>query len=117
MQICFDLDGTIVDVSDRHYDVYSKATAKLSGKPLSKKDYWQLKRQKADWPTILKKSTVDTYKASEFLKRFIDLIEQPSELSKDRLFADTIKVLESISDQHVLYLVSLRRSEKNLIAE
>ncbi|MCH8276159.1 MAG: hypothetical protein IIA50_01265 [Bacteroidetes bacterium] len=43
MKIYFDLDGPILDVSERYYEVYKNSLPKGS-KVLNKKTYWNLKR-------------------------------------------------------------------------
>lgn len=112
----FDLDGTLIDVSERHWQVYKAVTETFQGNPLDKSTYWGLKRAKTDWPSILAKSGIDAGKLQDYLKRFIELIEQPRYLKLDQLFPFTNDVLNSL-DGYELFLVSLRRHEDRLVDE
>lgn len=112
----FDLDGTLIDVSERHWRVYKAVTETFQGNPLDKSTYWGLKRAKTDWPSILAKSGINAGKLQDYLKRFIELIEQPRYLKLDQLFPFTNDVLNSLGG-YELFLVSLRRHEDRLVDE
>ena len=114
MNICFDLDGTLLDVSNRHYHVYAQAVEWLHGKPLTKRRYWELKRRHTEVPRLLVESSLDPEVASSYMQRFVEQIETPRMLAKDRLIVGTKASLKELSGSHSLYLVSLRRSQSNL---
>lgn len=114
MIIFLDFDGTIVNISDRHYETYSQCTRTLGGAPISKNRYWKLKRRDTDWKIILPLSQLSVDVEGEFLARFINLIESTEMLAMDTLFDDSLNVLRSLSRQHELHLISLRRSHQNL---
>jgi phosphoglycolate phosphatase-like HAD superfamily hydrolase len=111
--VIFDLDGTLIDVSARHYFVYRKVTNEFNGQALTKREYWRLKRDKTDWPELLKKSKISVDKLGDFLSKFIDLIEQPEQLKMDSLFPEAKKTLEGLYG-YDLYLISLRRQNEML---
>jgi phosphoglycolate phosphatase-like HAD superfamily hydrolase len=117
MNIFFDFDGTIVDISNRHYEVYTRCISVLNGKPLSKDDYWNGKRQDMRWPQILELSSIDPSNEEDFLNRFIDLIEDTELLKIDTLFDGSRDVLQRLTQNHNLILVSLRRNHDNLIGQ
>jgi phosphoglycolate phosphatase-like HAD superfamily hydrolase len=115
MKIFFDLDGTLVDISLRHYTVYRNCVAKFGGEQLDKTTYWDEKRKNTKWASLLKMSSIDKSLENDFLAVFIDLIEQPNNLVLDTLFAKSKEILEQLGKDNDIYLVSLRRSHKNLI--
>lgn len=115
-KIIFDLDGTLIDVSERHWRVYKMVTEAFRGMPLDKRTYWELKRAKTPWPNILAKSGVAAGKLQDYLNRFIELIEQPRYLKLDQLFPFTNDLLNSLGG-YELFLVSLRRHEDRLVDE
>lgn len=117
LNIFFDLDGTLIDVSLRNYKVYSEVTRKFGGKPLERSIYWNLKRKKTKWPELLPMSKLPINIEEDYLSQFISKIEAPEYLKLDTLFPDTISVLRSLSAQYECYLVSLRRNEQNLLRE
>lgn len=115
--IFIDLDGTLIDIAPRHHRVYEACVCSYNGRALLLDKYWQLKRDDTPWRDILPMSGIDASLESDFLKLFISKIESPDELSQDRLFADSLSVLEKLSDNHNLYLLSLRRNESALNQE
>lgn len=117
LNLFFDLDGTLIDISKRHYKVYREMVLELNGKPLSKVTYWNLKRSNTDWPSILKKSLVSSNKLPLFLKKFISKIELPENLSMDRVFSYTLKTLNILGRKHFLYLITSRRFPKETLSQ
>jgi phosphoglycolate phosphatase len=113
--IFFDLDGTLIDVSIRHYQVYSELVEKYAGKTLPKDRYWSEKRLKTKWPALLSQSLIAEDRASQFMQDFIALIEQPDKLRVDPLFPGSLATLKLLSTKYRLYLVSLRRNEQALL--
>lgn len=114
MNIFFDLDGTLLDVANRHYRVYCEVTESFGGKPLSREKYWMLKRNKAVWQKILPMSGVEAAKEKLFLDEFIKLIEHEDYLRIDQLFNGVDSLLGLLSSRHHCYLVSLRRNPDRL---
>lgn len=117
MKFFCDLDGTLIDVSQRHYSVYREITTKFGGNPLSQDIYWDLKRNKVKWSKLLPLSDLSINVKDEYLKAFILKIEDPLNLKIDRLFPGVKEILSSIINFSDIYLVSLRRNRLNLIKE
>jgi hypothetical protein len=69
LKLCFDADGTVLDVSGRHHRVYAQTIRLLGGKPLTKREYWQLRRRDTEWPQILVESGMKPELLSAFLQR------------------------------------------------
>ena len=115
--IFFDLDGTLIDVSKRHYEVYGKLIKEFKGEPLPKSLYWKLKRSRASVPKILRKSSVSEKLHYSFLTKFISHIERKENLMLDSVFPYTKGVLKSLRKNYRLYLTTQRRSKKNTIVQ
>jgi phosphoglycolate phosphatase-like HAD superfamily hydrolase len=115
MKIFFDFDGTLVDVSDRHYQVYKSLVENYEGVPLAKSVYWKLKRSKVNWKEILEKSSLSPSLLTEFLDDFRLKIEDPQELSKDTLVPNAVLTLKKLNAENELLLVSLRRHGDRLL--
>lgn len=112
-----DLDGTIIDVSQRHYKVYEDLVRKYNGIPLSKTRYWKLKKNKTEWSEILKKSLIPLNKVPIFIEEFISKIERHENLAIDSVFPYAFSILEQLSRNCSLYLITLRHSKNNTIKQ
>lgn len=113
--IFIDFDGTLVDITPRHYRVYKKCVEKMGGTPLDQKKYWELKRDNISWDELLSMSGLEASKKGDYLKLFIDRIESLEELYRDELFVDSLSALKKLSsNDNKLYLLSLRRNSDAL---
>lgn len=111
MRIFFDLDGPLLDVSDRYYRVFSDiCKGELR---LSKDKFWNLKRKKTPWLEIFKQAKVSIGER-EFLKLWVKNIELKKYLTLDKVHIFAKKNLFALSKKHSLYLISLRQSKLNL---
>jgi phosphoglycolate phosphatase len=117
MKLFFDLDGTLIDTSKRHYQVYSEVVQQFGGTPLDRDEYWEIMRFNIKWPTLLEMSELSEVVQAEFLQLFITKIESPDYLRLDTLFPSALSVLRLLADNHTCYLVSLRRNRTNLLEE
>ncbi len=108
--IFIDFDGTLIDISKRHYKVYREIVNQLNGQSLSYSTYWILKRNNTKWPDILKKSLVHPNNYSLFVNKFISRIELEKNLSLDLVFPYAHKALDLLYNSYYLYLTSLRHS-------
>lgn len=115
--ILVDLDGTLLDVSERHYRVYSEITKEFGGVPMPKDEYWDLKRKKTKWPVLLPKSGLSAAIEPDFLQTFIPRIEALDYLKLDSFFPDALPTLGSLASKYTCNLVSLRRNADNLEQE
>lgn len=112
-----DLDGTLIDVSERNYQVYAEVTKDFGGTPLDKGTYWDLKRRKAKWPTLLPMSRLPADIEADYLGEFINKIESLDYLELDTLMPGVIEAVEEMLVDREVYLVSLRRNHRNLVAQ
>lgn len=113
MNIYFDLDGTILDISERYYLIYKKVMEEFNANFLLKDKYWQLKREKTSVAKILKETSKNIGKV-QYQKRGAQLIEDKRFLKYDKTFPEVYKVLDDFKKKHRLILVTLRRFLENL---
>lgn len=115
MNIYFDFDGTLTDITQRHYGVYVQSVENFGGRPIELGEYWSKKRNKIEWSELLSLSELDGEIEDEFLQYFIARIESLEMLKIDPLFDHSEDVLKALCKDHKLVLVSLRRSHENLL--
>lgn len=113
MNIIFDLDGTLIDSSERMYHLFNTL---IPQSYFSKEEYWNLKRNKVNHKMLLNKFFPDV-EFEKFNARWMKEIEKEEYLSRDQLYADTLRVLTSLSEEYELYLLTARQSKGNLIKE
>lgn len=113
MNIIFDLDGTLVDSSERMYQIFVKLMPKIS---LSKKEYWSLKRDGIAHRDILKMCSFG-YASEVFEKEWISLIEKDNYLLMDYIYPDTIRILKYLKKKYQIYLLTARQSLCGVIDE
>jgi len=113
MQIFFDLDGTLIDSKPRMYKLFQHLVA---GSKLSFEDYWNLKRDKVDHETILKKKFLyTTLETDRFKRAWLDAIELPEWLAIDQPFDGVTEFLSALKKKHQLYLITARQSEERTL--
>lgn len=115
--IFVDFDGTILDNSDWHYEVYRRILKKNSCKFLSKEIYWRLKRGKISNAIILGKTNAG-FLAGRYDQSFKDNIEDDERLKYDRLFKGAYKTLKKLIAKDItLYLLSCRQRKDLLFRQ
>lgn len=116
LNIFFDLDGTILDVSNRYYNVYKDLVCAFGGDPLSRNKYWDLKRNRKSNADILSLSNIQK-NIKKYNLLFQKNIEKEKYLSLDKKNEKIDEILEILSKQFNLYIVTLRRSRVNTIKQ
>lgn len=113
MNIIFDLDGTIIDASERLYQLFQHLVPMSQW---SKEEYWNRKRNKENHEMIINKyfSDIDF---GQFNKQWLQLIETEDFLNLDRNYSDTTELLKELSTKSSLFLLTARQSKKGLIDE
>ena len=113
--ICIDLDGPILDVSERYYRVYSDTLNSIGFKPLNKESYWNLKRSKVSEPEIIAQSgTPDNDLMRIYLDTRAKRIESAEYLVFDQVWPGTLDTLKALRSRHALALVTMRTSSELL---
>lgn len=111
MNIFFDLDGTLIDTSRKHFQAHKHA-AMISGiasVPFAK--YWSQKRNKIAEEKIICASSKRIFNNYEKIR--IDNLEKKEFLRNDVLFPWVIKLLRSLRlSGNKIYLVTTRRNKK-----
>lgn len=121
-KIFFDLDGPILDVSEKYYRVYHDIVTEWGGQPIPKSDYWDSKRQRLlDW-VILQRSGLLRGKTEEADGEGVESyrrlrqarIETPAYLVYDKVWPGIIQMLQALASQTSVVLVTLRHSPEML---
>jgi phosphoglycolate phosphatase len=111
-----DLDGPILDVSERHYRVYADLCTHFGGKPIGPGEFWSAKRSKTPDLEILGNSRVSG-SGTEYKVSKLNRIEAPEYLRLDRLQAGAGEVLVRLAERYRIVLVTLRHRRDALLAE
>lgn len=106
-KVIFDLDGTLVDVCKRDYQVYVDILSEFSKNPLSFNDYWHLKRLATPIDSVLERSQA-TDVLEQFISRRSDLIENSSYLTMDSLIPRAKDVLAATWENYEPWIVTAR---------
>lgn len=114
MTIIFDLDGTLIDSSERMYRLFQKLVPQSQ---FSKEQYWELKRDKINHKMILERyfEEIDFYCFNE---KWLKQIELEKYLKMDEPFYDTEDVLKALRANSIsLILLTARQSKERLLEE
>lgn len=116
MNICFDLDGPLIDVSDRYYRAYLESLKGLGineQQILNKAVFWELKRSRVTDIEIglLTGLTIKEAKQSADSRRVLSF--KTEFLTLDKLFSDVYDVLNKLKSKDItIFLVTLRRKSQ-----
>ena len=113
MAIFCDLDGPILDVSEKYYKVYSDILIQNGFTVLSKSEYWHAKRNKIPNREILKRSRAEPF-SERYLFEWKLFIESDPYLMYDKLQKGAVQVLETLTKSNDLVLVTLRTLPEQL---
>ena len=116
MNLCFDFDGPIIDVSDRYYRAYLeslKCTAINKNQILTKDIFWKLKQNRiTDFEiSLLSGLGINDSKDSAEVRK--DLSFKTEFLEQDKLFNDVLKTFELLKSKKItFFIVTLRRKKQ-----
>lgn len=113
MKVIFDLDGTLIDVSERMYRLFQ---ALVPQSLLSKNEYWELKRDKISHEILLNKYFPEI-SFEYFNSKWMKAIETEEYILMDKNYSDTIDVLRRLSNKFNLYLLTSRQLKCELQRE
>lgn len=112
--IAFDLDGTLIDISDRDYRIYADILTELRYKSINKERYWPLRREKTDIHSILALSACTADKdVAYFLDSRAKRMEESSYLSLDTLFDDVLPAFSKLKENYNLVILTRRLNKAN----
>ena len=116
--IAFDLDGTLIDISDRDYRIYADILTELGYKSINKEQYWPLRREKTDIHSILALSGCTSDKdVAYFLENRAERMEESGYLSLDTLFDDVMPVFSKLNENYNLVILTRRLNETNTVEQ
>jgi phosphoglycolate phosphatase-like HAD superfamily hydrolase len=111
--ILFDLDGTLIDVSARHYSLYRSVISGQGVAALSRDEYWRHRRAG--------ESTIDLLAATPgvdvecFTEAWMEGIERPDWLTLDEPYEGAIEIIRALGPEYELVLITLRRDRVALM--
>lgn len=112
--IFIDLDGTIIDISDRHYEVYKSVAGQFITKNmLSKNEYWKKRCSGMSFVKVVQEAH-GISNAASLERRYLSLIEQPRFLNLDHKFEGAGDIIEKLKNNCNIVLVTLRHNRRNL---
>lgn len=115
--VFFDLDGTLIDTSERHYRVHKDVLKSLGAmETLSKEEFWLQKRKGIKTLKFLPKD-FSVELTRKFMSKWLERIEDKNYLKYDKFLPGTLEVLMILKKKYNLVLVTLRNNKKNLIWE
>jgi phosphoglycolate phosphatase len=113
----FDLDGTLIDTSERHYKVYKDILGlHRVSTVLSKREFWEQKRMGRTTVGLLPKNSPRTLIKS-FDEEWFERIERLEYLRYDKLLPQSLDVLSALKERNELILVTLRHNKETLFWE
>lgn len=112
--IAFDLDGTLIDVSLRDFQIYSDLVIWLGGQPMPYEKYWPLRRRKTDIHKILYDSEISGDDLIEvFLRERGNRMEEPRYLRLDTTFPNVVNFLSDLSSKYNVCILTKRYNKIN----
>jgi phosphoglycolate phosphatase-like HAD superfamily hydrolase len=116
LDLFFDLDGPILDVSEKYYRVYADLVKEYGSQPIPKEDYWDYKRRRIPDDTILGLSGITGW-VEEYRQLRKSRIETLEYLACDRIWPGVLFMLQELASHTSLILVTLRNSSETLTWE
>jgi len=111
--VFIDLDGTLLDVSRRHYAVYRDLLREWGKVPLPPERYWALKRANTRLGATLAESGAAGL-IDAFRHTWLERIERRDYLDMDTIVGGGREMLVCLGADHRLILVTLRHSSESL---
>lgn len=107
--IFLDLDGPLLDGTQRHYSCYRSIMEDAGFEPIDIERYWQLKRDMINRRELLALSAADSL-YDEFLRSWLSVIESPESLELDIVQPGALDCLLAWKERgKKLVLVTLRK--------
>lgn len=116
MLIFFDFDGTLIDITERWWQLHLAVASAFNLPHYEKReDYILQKRNGRAEVLVMKKIASDVEIIKAYDQERVRRIELPEYLLYDKLFFGTIDTLRALREQgHALVLITKRRSEEVL---
>lgn len=112
MVIFVDLDGTLLDISRRYYEIHQDLCREFGLSPLPFHKYWALKRKGSQWVDFPEVSSPRLQR--QYWEKRLSLLEERKYLAYDRLVRGAKEAVIAWRESHSVILVTLRRNLTNL---
>ena len=110
----FDLDGPLLDGKQRHYQCYTQILQEFDCPVLAADEYWQMKRERRNRREQLAATGAEEH-YDEFLRRWLERIEEKKYLALDVLQTDALSLLSRLQQENkCLILATLRQNAHHL---
>ncbi len=113
--IIFDLDGTLIDVSARHYSLYRSVISEQGVEALTPDEYWRHRR--AGESTIDLLAATPGVDVERFTEAWMEGIERPDWLALDEPYDGAIEIIKALQPEYELVLITLRRDRAALMGQ
>jgi phosphoglycolate phosphatase len=107
--IYLDLDGTLLDVSERYHRLHRDQVARFGGQPVAMEPYWTQRRDRVPESAILRQAGLDEPDVAAAAAAHREHLESPDYLQHDRCWPWTVAALDALSRLAPLVLLTLRR--------
>jgi phosphoglycolate phosphatase len=108
MTFFLDLDGPLLDVSERYFRVHVDILSRFGVKYADKPTFWNCKRDRRGLSSLLAESGV-SLDEDAYSRFWLETIESDEYLVYDRILDGVGALLEDLGRDHSLVLVTLRR--------
>jgi phosphoglycolate phosphatase len=115
-RIYFDLDGPIIDVAPKFYQLYTQMFSSAGYPVLPFEEYWSSKRSKIPEDKIALRTAPADFVKGYVVER-VRVIENTEYLQYDALIPGAVELLDSLQPRQELVLVTLRNRRENLMWE
>lgn len=108
--VILDLDGTVLDVTERWYRVHTDLAEEYGYEPLPREQYIGAKRQRCPEEEIMSGTTIVPERLSEYVAQRTDLLESADYLALDSPREGMLEMVEELSREFPVFLVTKRRN-------
>lgn len=117
MSLAFDLDGTLIDISLRDYNVYKDILSEFGYNYLAFENYWPLRKERTNIYDILSFSGLNKEECDNFIGKRNQLIEHDKYLKYDKVLGSTINILNLLKNKYDLYIVTKRQNQEDTFSQ
>lgn len=115
--LVFDLDGTLIDVSRRDYQLYITGMLDIREDALDFETYWSLRRQAMSMLDIFRRHGIPEHALQYYLIARDARAEHVDFLVHDAVLENTHRVLSECCQRYECHLLSARHNEINMHAQ
>ena len=117
MMVLFDLDGTLIDITNRFYSVYCDIMDRYNKPKLTFLEYINCRKRHVSTKSILSKTTNIEDFYTDFIKERNGILESERYLKLDKLYPDSYETLDKLYGNNKMILVTLRMNKINTIKQ